>query len=102
MNVYLYLLVMAATTYLIRALPLTLFHGKIKSRYVRSFLAYVPVACLTAMTVPAILFATGSLWSGTAALGVAVVLAFCRQSLVTVAAGSCVTVFLVEWILTLL
>lgn len=102
MNLYLYLLVMAATTYLIRALPLTLFHGKINSRYLRSFLAYVPVACLTAMTVPAILFATGSVWSGAAALGVAVVLAFFRRSLVTVAAGCCAAVFFVEWLLTFL
>ena len=102
MNIYWYLLAMAATTYLVRALPLTLFHGRIKNRFVRSFLAYVPVACLTAMTVPAILFATGSVWSGAAALGVGIVLAFLRRSLVTVAAGCCATVFLVEWILTLL
>lgn len=102
MNLPLYMLAMAATTYLIRSLPLTLFHGKIKSRYLRSFLAYVPVACLTAMTVPAILFATSSVWSGAAALGVGVVLAFFRRSLVTVAAGCCATVFLVEWLMTVL
>lgn len=102
MNFYFYLLVMALTTYLIRVLPLTLFHGKIKSRYLRSFLAYVPTACLTAMTLPAILFATSSVWSGVAALGVAVLLAFLKQRLVTVAAGCCVAVFFVEWLLTLL
>ena len=102
MNIWLYLLVMALTTYLIRVLPLTLFHGKIRSRFFRSFLAYVPTACLTAMTVPAILFATNSVWSGLAALGVAVLLAFFRQRLATVAAGCCVTVFLTEWLLRLL
>ena len=57
MNVYLYILVMAATTYLVRALPLTLFKKPIRSRFVCSFLHYIPVACLTAMTFPAILSA---------------------------------------------
>ena len=55
MSVYIYILVMALTTYLIRALPLVLFRKPIQSRFVRSFLHYVPVACLTAMTFPAIL-----------------------------------------------
>lgn len=100
MNLYFYLLAMALTTYLVRSLPLTLFRGKIKSVYLRSFLSYVPVACLTAMTFPAIFFATDSVWSGAAALGVAVTLAFFRRSLVTVAAGCCAAVFLTEWILT--
>ncbi|MCI6175385.1 AzlD domain-containing protein, partial [bacterium] len=54
---------MALVTYLIRALPLTLIHGKIQNRWVRSFLYYVPYACLSAMTFPAIFFATQSVWS---------------------------------------
>ena len=58
MSIYIYVLVMAVTTYLIRALPLTLFKKPIRSRYLRSFLHYVPTACLTAMTFPAILTAT--------------------------------------------
>ena len=56
-NIYIYILVMAATTYLIRDLPLTLLKKPIRSRFLRSFLHYVPVACLTAMTFPAILCA---------------------------------------------
>ena len=75
MKVYIYILVMAVTTYLIRALPLTLFTKPIKSRYLRSFLHYVPVACLTAMTFPAILYATDNMLSGAAGLAVAVGLA---------------------------
>lgn len=51
-----YIAVMALVTYLIRALPLTLIHGKIQNRWVRSFLYYVPYACLSAMTFPAIFF----------------------------------------------
>jgi len=85
MSIYLYILVMALTTYLIRALPLTVFRGRIQNRFVRSFLAYVPCACLAAMTFPAILYATGSLVSGAIGLAVAIGLAFWGKSLVTVA-----------------
>jgi branched-subunit amino acid transport protein len=102
MSIYLYILVMALTTYLIRALPLTVFRGKIKNRFVRSFLAYVPCACLAAMTFPAILYATGSLISGAIGLAVAISLAFLGKSLVTVAACSCAAVYVVELVMRLL
>lgn len=102
MNLYVYILVMALTTYLIRMLPLTLFQKEIKSRFLRSFLAYVPCACLAAMTFPAILYATNSVFSGLAGLVVAVLLAFFGKSLVTVAAYSCAAVFVSEQLLSLL
>lgn len=91
-----YMLVMALTTYLIRALPLAVFRGKIENRFVRSFLAYVPCACLAAMTVPAMLFATNSVVSGAVGLAVAIMLSLWGKSLVFVAVGSCVSVFLTE------
>ena len=96
MKIYLYILVMAVTTYLIRALPLTLLKKPIRSRFLRSFLYYVPVACLTAMTFPAILGDTSALLSGGVAMAVAVVLAYLDQSLIVVAVASSVAVFLVE------
>lgn len=96
MKIYLYILVMAVTTYLIRALPLTLLKKPIRSRFLRSFLYYVPVACLTAMTFPAILGDTASLVSGAAALAVAVVLSYLDQSLMIVALASSAAVFIVE------
>lgn len=96
MSIYLYILVMAITTYLIRALPLTLFKKPIRSRFVRSFLHYVPVACLTAMTFPAILYSTEHMLSGIAALVIAVMLAFKGKSLIVVAAASCAAVFVAE------
>ena len=68
MSIYLYVLVMAVTTYLIRAIPLTLLKKPIRNRFLKSFLHYVPTACLTAMTFPAILDATQSTWSALAAL----------------------------------
>ena len=102
MKIYLYILVMAVTTYLIRALPLTLFTKPIRSRFLRSFLHYVPVACLTAMTFPAILYATGSILSGVVGLAVAVVLSLKGRDLVLVAAASCAAVFFTEQILGLI
>lgn len=99
MKLYVYILVMAVSTYVIRLLPMTLFRKPIRSRFVRSFLYYVPYACLTAMTFPAVLYATDSLVSGIAACAVAVILAFLGKSLVLVAVCSSAAVFLVELLL---
>ena len=102
MSIYLYILVMAATTYLIRAIPLTLMKKPIKNRFVRSFLHYVPTACLTAMTFPAILSSTATVVSGAAALIVAVILAYRGKSLLTVSLAASATVMLTEWILPII
>lgn len=100
--IYIYILVMAVTTYLIRALPLTAFRKPIKSRFLRSFLHYVPTACLTAMTVPAILYATENWISGAVGLGVGLLLAFKNKSLIIVSVASCAAVFLMEQLITFL
>ena len=67
-NVYIYIAVMAVVTYLIRVLPLTLVRREIKNIYIRSFLYYVPYVTLSVMTFPSMMDATGSKWSGLAAL----------------------------------
>ena len=97
MKLYILIAVMALTTYLIRMLPLTIFRKPIRSRFLKSFLHYVPYACLTAMTFPAILSSTGSTVSGIAALVVAVVLSFFGKSLMTVALCSSAAVLLSEY-----
>ena len=102
MSIYLYILTMALTTYLIRVLPLTIFRKPIKSRFLRSFLRYVPYACLTAMTFPAILTSTATLISGAAALIVAVWLAYRGKSLLTVSLAASAAVMITEWILLFL
>ena len=100
MNIYLYILAMALTTYLIRVLPMTIFRKPIKSRVLRSFLYYVPYCCLTAMTFPSILRSTASILSGAAALVVAVILAYRGKSLIVVALSSSAAVLVVEWAMT--
>ena len=99
--IYLYIGVMALVTYLIRVIPLTVFRKKIENRYIRSFLYYVPYTCLTAMTFPAILYATASLISALAGVAAAAVIAFRDRSLVMVAAAACLAVFVTEQILLL-
>ena len=102
MNIYVYIGAMALTTYLIRMLPLTIFRRPIKSRFLRSFLYYVPYACLTAMIFPAILTGAGTLAAGIGALAVAVVLAYLGKGLVVVALSSSAAVFLINLIFGLL
>ena len=101
MSIYMYIAAMALTTYLIRLLPMTLFRKPIRSRFLKSFLHYVPYACLTAMTFPSILTSTGSVISGAAALVIAVILAYRGKSLITVALSSSCAVLITEGILSL-
>ena len=88
---------MAGVTYLIRMLPLVLFKKEITSPFVKSFLYYVPYACLAAMTFPAILTATaGGILSGVVGLVVALIVAYKEKSLLTVALFACAAVFIAE------
>ena len=101
MNLYSYILAMAVTTYLIRMIPLTVFRRPIQSRFLKSFLHYVPYACLTAMTFPAILTSTASILSGSAALIVGVVLAYRGKSLLTVSLAASAAVMVTEALMKL-
>lgn len=98
-NIYLYILVMAVVTYLIRMLPLALAKKEITSPFIKSFLYYVPYACLAAMTFPAILSATASVISAAAGFAVALIAAYKEKSLLSVALMACGAVFIVERIL---
>ena len=98
-NVYIYILVMAGVTYLIRVLPITLAKKEIVNPYIKSFLYYVPYACLAAMTFPAILSATQNLISALAGFITAIIVAWKGGSLIKVSAAACIAVFILELIL---
>lgn len=99
-DIYTCILVMAGVTYLIRMLPLVLFKKEITSPFVRSFLYYVPYACLAAMTFPAILTSPdGGILPGAAGLAAALAAAYREKSLLTVALCACAAVFVVESIM---
>lgn len=96
---WIYLLIMAGSTYLIRAIPFAAIRKKINNRFIQSFLYYIPYTVLTAMTIPAALYATGSIISAAIGLLVAVGFSIKGKGLTTVAAAACVAVFVVELIM---
>ncbi|MBR5381849.1 MAG: AzlD domain-containing protein [Oscillospiraceae bacterium] len=98
-DIWIYLLVMSAVTLAIRILPLTLIRRQIRSRFLRSFLFYVPYVTLAVMTFPDIIRATQSPAAGGLALIVGALLAWFGASLFKVAAACCVVVFLAEQLL---
>ncbi|MGN0654357.1 MAG: AzlD domain-containing protein [Oscillospiraceae bacterium] len=93
-ELFLYILVMAGVTYIIRMLPMVLFRKKIKSKFIKSILYYTPYAVLGAMTFPAIFYSTGSVFSASAGLIVALVLAFFDKSMVVVALAACAAAYI--------
>ena len=98
-NVYIYIFIMAAVTYVIRVLPLAVFRKPIENRFIRSFLYYVPYVTLSVMAFPAILEATGSYTLGAVGFIVAILFSLYKGSLPLVAAVSCLSVYLLEFFL---
>lgn len=101
-NIYIYILVMGAVSYLIRALPMTLLKKPIKNKFIRSFLYYVPYVTLAVMTFPAIINATQSPVSGILALVAGIITAAAGFNLFKVAVSCCLTVFVAELVMTYL
>lgn len=93
MSLVIYIAVMAGVTYLIRMIPFAAFRRQIKSRFFRSFLFYVPYAVLTAMTIPAIFYSTGSMATAAFGTAVAVVLAYFDMPLIAVALAASAAAF---------
>ena len=101
-NIYLYIFIMAAVTFAVRVLPMTLIRRQIKSRFLRSFLYYVPYVTLSVMTFPAIINATQSPISGILALAAGIIAAWLGAGLFPVALTCCSVVFVAELMLPLL
>lgn len=101
-DMLLYILVMAAVTYFIRMLPLTLFRKKITNRFLLSFFHYIPYSVLGAMTVPWIFYSTGSFITAAAGTATALVLSYFNRSLITVALSSCAAAYVCSLVMSLL
>ncbi|MFR7854824.1 MAG: AzlD domain-containing protein [Acutalibacteraceae bacterium] len=99
-DIFLHIAVMAGVTYLVRMLPMVIFRKKIKSRFIRSFLYYIPYAVLAAMTFPAVFSSTGSVLSAAVGVVIALLLAFFEKGLVTVAVFACLGDLVTELIET--
>ncbi len=95
-NIYVYILIMAGVSFLIRVLPMTLIRRPIRNRFIRSFLYYVPYVTLAVMTFPAIIYATANPIAGAAALVIGIAAALLGAGLLPVALVCCFTVFILE------
>ncbi len=102
MSIVAYIAVMAIITYLIRMLPLALFRKKIKSRFIKSLLYYVPYTVLAAMTIPAIFYSTGDIVTAVCGTVVAVILAYFNIPLIFVALAAAGTAFLTDFLTDLI
>lgn len=94
--------VMALTTYLIRMIPFVFFRRKIRNRFIQNLLYYIPYAVLSAMTIPAIFYATNDLPSAIAGTVIAVILAFFGCPLIVVALAASAAAYLAMLLLPLL
>lgn len=99
MTIVLYIAVMAGVTYLIRMVPFAFFRKKITSKFLRSFLYYIPYAVLSAMTIPAIFYSTGSLPTAIAGTITALILAYFELPLIVVALAASLTAFVTGFFL---
>ncbi len=97
-----YLLIMAGSTYLIRAIPFALMRKKIKNQFVNSFLYYIPYTVLAAMTFPSALYATGNVISASVGLAAAILVSLKTKSLTIVAVTACAAVLATECLLLLM
>ena len=97
---FIYLIILAGSTYILRAIPFVAFRNKIENTFVKSFLHYIPYTVLTAMTVPAVFFATDSIPAAAIGFVVAVIFALWDRGLTTVAIVSCLAVFLSETVIS--
>ncbi len=94
MYILMSIIVMALVTYGIRVIPLTFFNKKVKSRFVRSFLYYVPYAVLGGMTFPHIFYSTQNPMYAMIGTLVALLLGYLERGLTTVALLSVLAVYL--------
>ena len=99
MSIVVYIAVMAVTTYLIRVIPFALVRGRIKSRFINSVLYYIPYAVLSAMTFPAVFFATGDVVTSAVGTLVALVMAFFDLPLIAVALGASASAFIADMVI---
>ena len=97
-----YLIIMAGVTYLTRAVPFALVSKKIQNRFIKSFLHYIPYTVLTVMTIPGVLYATGSVLSAAVGAVVAVLVAIKSKNLLLTAITACTCVYIVETAVTLI
>ena len=98
MSIFVYIVVMAVVTYLIRMIPFTFFTKQITSPFLKSFFYYLPYAILSAMTFPAVFFSTGNVVTAAVGTCVALILAYFDVPMFIVALAASVSALLTGFI----
>ncbi len=98
-NVWIHIIIMFLTVYIVRVLPLTIIRKPIRNRFFRSFLYYAPYITLAVMTFPDIVNATQSPIAGAAALAAGALAAWFGAGLLPVALCCSTVVLLLEFLL---
>ena len=102
MSIVIYIAVMAVTTYLIRVIPFAAVRGRIRSRFIRSVLYYIPYAVLSAMTFPAVFDATGDVVTSSVGAAAALIMAFFDLPLIVVALSSSAAALIAGFIIEII
>lgn len=92
-------LIMALASYIPRFIPLVFMRKKVKSKFFKSFMFYMPYAVLTALTFPSIFYSTGNIWTATIGTAIALVLSFFKINMTIVAVICAAAVFGFSFIL---
>ena len=95
-NIYIYIIIMAVVTYLIRAIPLTLIRKEIKNNFIKSFLYYVPFVTLSVIIFPDILYSSDSTIAALIAFIVAIILSYKKFNMFIISLAACLTVFFIR------
>lgn len=96
-NIYIYILIMAMTVFIIRVLPLTLLRKQITNRFIRDFLHYLPYVTLSIMTFPYMIHATEDLTAGIVAFIIGSFFAYRDAGLFKVTLICCISVLIMEY-----
>lgn len=88
--------VLFGISYLMRMIPLVFCKGKIKNKFLNSFLYYIPFAVMASIIIPEVFSSTSSLASAISGVVVAVILGLLGQNMLVIALASTAVVFVIE------
>jgi len=98
-NIWLLLIAMGAVTYIPRMLPMVFLQTIKLPPFLKRVLEFIPIAALSALIFPGIIYSTGSINSAITGGVIAVVLAWLEVNLLVVVGGGIGGVLLVELII---
>ena len=94
-------LILGALCWFMKILPFAFFKGKIKSRFLNSFLYYIPFAIITSMIIPEVIHSTSSMWSALVGVIISIIFALLGQNILVVSFLSIIAIFIFERFLNL-